>query len=252
MNIRQYLLTISAWISFGAGIAGAQYREWTPANRAPVRAEYAGEAAGIIVLRREDGTELKLQYSDLSGADRQFVQLRNPPRIDIRITFLDDTRTVGTFGSLKSTYQLVCEILRPAFSVRKNVTDDYTPPLTLEVVVIGQSLETDRFLVLDRITRTFRFTEENDGEFTGVSNPIDLLHTEGSVRAGIEYHDYVAAVRDPTGKIIALESGDSDLERHAATLLAAEPGAVFDRDLRPITPRRPAGTVLDFILGRGL
>lgn len=245
MGTRIVVIFVWILILFRADSVCAEMRTWTNVSGDTLQAEYVREAAGVVILRLEDGTEIKKDYRDLSEADQQFVQLQNPPRLDIDVSVKDETRTVGTFGGWRNTYQLIYEILHPSVTIKKNALDDYVSQLTLELAIVGQVLETDRYILLDHMTQTFQF--EQLDEFSVESVPIDLYRTRGSVKTGIEYYGYIAVVRDSVGETIAMKSNYSDLQRHADTILTAEPQDEFTRKFKRVKPRKPGGDVLPFI-----
>ena len=61
-----------------AGMAGAEGRMWTARSGSTVEAEWAGEEAGTVRLRKADGKVVGIALSALSEADQAYVRSQRP------------------------------------------------------------------------------------------------------------------------------------------------------------------------------
>ncbi len=238
MKCLHTLVLLALTVLFPTGSAAGEYRQWTDSNGATLIAEYVRKEVDSVVLRREDGAEFKVAYKSLSEPDQQFVMLRNPPRVEIKVEPNVDTYTVGYLGNGGYDYTVQYEVVEPVVMVRKIVTDLYDAPLTLEMLILGRVREIDRYLVIDSTKTNFTFTGENTYKFTCRGYPLDLQQTKGSWRSGIEYYGYLVAIRDSRDIIIAIKGSSSSLEEHADELIGASVGSMLTDDLRVVKPRR--------------
>jgi pimeloyl-ACP methyl ester carboxylesterase len=61
-----------------SGSAGAESRVWTARTGSTLEAEWTGEEAGKVLLRKEDGKVLGIALSALSDADQAYVHSKRP------------------------------------------------------------------------------------------------------------------------------------------------------------------------------
>jgi len=218
--------------------APAQMRDWVDKDGKMVKAEFVRKEVESVVLLKEDGTELKVAYSDLSEEDQKVVMLLTPPRIEINMEPSVDTYTVGYLGNDGYDYTVQYQVVEPSVVLRKKSTDHYYAELTLELVILGRVREIDRFLIIDRSRTPFRFTGQTSYEFIYSGYPLDLRQVKGSWKSGVEYEGYLVAVRDSRGVLIAVKASKAALEQNADAVMAAEVGSMLTDDLRVIQPRR--------------
>lgn len=221
-----------------AGNARAELREWTDRGGKTVMAEFVRREVESIVLRKEDGTELKVAYRSLSDPDQQVVMLLTPPRMEIYVEPHVNTYTVGYLGNDGYDYTVQYEVVDPSVLLRRTSTERYDAPLTLELVILGRIREIDRYLIIDSSKTPFAFTGKTGYEFTYRGYPLDLQQIKGSWKSGVEYEGYLVAVRDSRGILIAVKGSKLALEEHADEVIVAEIGSMLTDELKVIKPRR--------------
>ncbi len=221
-----------------AGYAGAEFRPWTGVNGQSVEAEYVRMAEGSVVLRKRDGAEVKVAMDALCEEDRRYAMLQNPPRIVIEVEDKVDRNTVAYAGGR----EMRMESVMAAVSLNKGNSDPYDAELSLDVVLIGELEQLDRYTIIEHSRSTFRFTDENKGLATLTCGPVDLRTIRGNRNAGARYDGYLVIVRDSRDELVALKGSRLDFEKHADALRAAGKGTLFDKDftfIREGGARRP-------------
>jgi hypothetical protein len=238
MKLFKTLIEPMLLMVFLTGSANAELREWTDRDGKTVKAEFVRREVESIVLRKEDGTELKIAYALLSEPDQQVVMLQTPPRMEINVEPSVDTYTVGYLGNDGYDYTVQYEVVEPSVLLRRTSTEHYDAPLTLELVIIGRIREIKRYLIIDSSRTPFSFTGNTSYEFTYTGYPLDLQQIKGSWKSGVEYEGYLVAVRDSRGILIAVKGSKLALEAQADEIMGAEVGSMLTDDLKVIKPRR--------------
>ncbi len=237
MNIHNMLIPAMVALVCFVGSARAELREWTDTDGKTVKAEFVRKEVESVVLRREDGTELKVAFSLLSDADQDYVMLRTPPRIEINMEPSVDAYTVGYLGNGGYDYTVKYQVVEPSVLLRKTSTDPYYAPLTMQVVIIGRIREVNRYIIIDNTAVPFTFTGQQSYEVTYRGFPLDLRQIKGSWKSGVEYEGYLVAVRDSSGAIVAAKASKLALEEHADEVSSAAAGSMLTRRLRIIQPQ---------------
>jgi hypothetical protein len=238
MKILNTLVPVIVAMLTVPGITPAEMREWMDADGKTVNAEFVRKEVESVVLRTEDGTELKVAYNILSEEDRQYVMLQTPPRLEIRVEPNVRNYTVGYLGNDGYDYTVKYEVVEPRVFLRRTSTHHYDAELILELVILGRIREIDRYLVIDNSKTPFSFTGRTSYEYTYAGYPLDLQQIRGSWRSGVEYKGYLVAVRDSRGVLIASKASWASLQENADEVMAAEIGSMLTDDLQVIQPRR--------------
>ena len=220
------------------GTASAELRDWKDKDGKTIKAEFVRREVESVILRTDDGTELKVSYKVLSEEDRQYVMLQTPPRLEIRVEPNVRNYTVGYLGNDGYDYTVKYEVVEPRVFLRRTSTHHYDAELTLEMVILGRIREIDRYLIIDNSKMPFSFTGKTSYEYSYAGYPLDLQQIRGSWRSGVEYKGYLVAVRDSRGVLIASKASWASLQENADEVMAAEVGSMLTDDLRVIQPRR--------------
>lgn len=237
---RIYIIALLALLFLGER-ALAEFRVWTDSDGDKVEAEYVRTVIDTVVLKLKSGKQLEVKLSKLSEQDRQHAMLLNPPGVNIKVSTQVDDKTVGYLGDVEYSYRLKYEIVKPAVTVKKEGATPYTAPLQLEMAVLGEVEETDRYIIIDRTQSAFVFTSKNKNQFSYRGEPIDLQLITGSLKVGIKYHGYVVVVRDSLGRILGRKGSRESLEEAADKILKFDTNAQFNENLEPVKPRKANG-----------
>lgn len=83
-----------------AGSADAESRTWTARSGATMEAEWAGEEAGMVRLRKADGKVLGIALSALSDADQAFIRSQRPAATTSTAAATPATASAMTLGGV--------------------------------------------------------------------------------------------------------------------------------------------------------
>lgn len=234
--------------------AGAEMRTWKLKDGRTFEAEIA---AGIqrgtsVKLLLVNGRKVEMPLDQLSDADREYVELSRPPKLDIEV--IKNLKKINYAGQLTKWSADV----RPAethaifgVQVKQVGSGDYTHELKAELFAIGQQIFARRFMILDRESWTFRLTEANKKEFEKRSkrNVIlrdyqlwDYYDQQGYARRGEKYFGYIIVVTDERGEIVAHQESHKWLYEHIDNLMQLSVGNYMDETCTRQYPIRP-GTI---------
>ncbi len=162
--------------------------------------------------------------------------LQCPPKIEIKVEDKVDRETVGYTGGRQGGSEIRVQSVRANVSMRKTSSQPYDADLKLTVFLVGRTVQLDRYVILDRLDSTFRFTEENKGDCSFSCGPVDLRYVTGSRKAGSKYEGYIVVIRDARNEIVVSQANRNEFERNASAMLEGRKGSVFDRDFNLIRP----------------
>lgn len=245
MKTKFTLLTALIFIALLA-TTHAELRVWTDEAGKTIEAEHVRTLTDEVVLRKSDGTELRVSLETLSERDRKYAILQTPPRIDISVSVDTDRSNTG-YGNRRSA-QVQEEMISVEAKIRKSSSAPYEAPLRAELYIIGSPEQKDGYVILDKRTERFSFTTENDNQHIFDSRDIKLKQLETGREQGVEYKGYLIAVRDKSRGVISLKCSKLGYEKNAEAIMAGEKGTMFDGDFKEVgqktmeeirTPNKP-------------
>jgi hypothetical protein len=226
----QVLLTIG----IASSMAMAEMRVWTAQSGKTVEAEFVRTTGDKVVLRKTDGSEIKVPLDALSEKDRRYAVLQAPPRIEISVA-ADVDRSNKTGGSNRgSGLQLQQETIVAKVKVEKASPAPYVAPLEAEVYLIGHVEQTDNYIILDHTKSGFSFSGENANEHAFESMEVNLRQLESGQQMGVEYRGYLAVVQDKAGNILEIKTNKLDFQRNADAIMGSKRGDAFDENFNPV------------------
>lgn len=212
------------------GSVRAELRIWTDKSGNSIEAEHVRTLSDKVVLRKADGTEIKVSLDTLSDRDRRYAILQTPPRIEISVSTDSDRSNTG-YGNRRNVQE---ETVSVEVKIRKSSPSPYEAPLTAELYLIGAPENDAGYIILEKHRQKFSFTAENKNLHTFESKDVSLKQLEGGRQMGIEYKGYLIAVTDKTGEIISIKCSKLDFEKNAKAIRACEKGARLDTDYKVI------------------
>lgn len=222
---------LSLIILVGAAVSMAgELRVWTDENGSTVEAEYIRTQDGRVVLRKNDGVEMRVSLDTLSERDRDYVALQHPPRISISVSPKSNRSNTGYSRGVQVTE----ETISVRAVIRKSSSAPYDEVLTAELVLIGRRPGQSAYVLLDKQSSAFRFTKENNSSFSLESADVNLKQVEFGATRGVEYAGYVLIVRDPSGEVVEFKANKIEFSKHAQTIAAGSKGTVFDEQFRVV------------------
>jgi hypothetical protein len=196
-----------------------------------------------IPLINTAGETVKVPYSQLSPADREFIDISRVPKLDVDI--LKSLKKVHFSSKLATKDSLVRQPeLRASFGVRvKQVgSGSYDHELTAEFFAIGKQIFANRYLVLDRDSVSFKLNRDNDRRIDYVNNreyPLRDMYVGTYTRYGEKYFGYLVLVTDELGRVVAHEESNGWLFDHYEKILQLQIGNYLDNEGNRRYPIRP-------------
>lgn len=236
-------------------------RTWHFKNGQVLEAEYVKTVMDKYRLIDADGKEytLPIEAFDLSDEDREYLELENPPKLEIE--FRKSVQRIS-FTKVRGSEDRPPE-QRAKFGVliKQTGSGDYPYPLTAEVFAVGQEIKGDRYILLDRFYSSFTLTGyRSEFEFHSkrIIRMTDMWGTPtgntGLIlfsRRGEQYYGFVIVVKDKRGKIIAADASNDWMLDHLDMLEERGLGNYMDRTFQRTYPSRPSsnygdiGTLMD-------
>ncbi len=216
-------------------------RTWTMADGTTLEAEYLSVIGGNVVLRSPQGKQIKLDGNQLSEADREFIELANPPKFIISFTKQSSQRMIESTPYLDRIPPIVVD-WKFGVKLKQTSASEYNHALTVEIFAVGQQLmDGNKYMLLDRQTTTFTPTKANQRshEFrspkTVETQKYDLMEQT----FGREYKGYLVLVRDKRGEIVQYAASNEWLYENLEDLLKIQVGNFFDDTCKRVHPTGP-------------
>lgn len=149
-----------------------------------------------------------------------------PLHLDIDVAADTDDRNIAEGSS--GTAQL--NILTCRVRISQTFGAEYDKPLTMELYIIGQQIQTGFYGVMDVIKKRFTLTNENDRAFEFTTKPYIFGRTSGNINVGGEYETYLVVVLDEAGEIVETRCGRALSKKEIAIVRKFGPMTLFDRD----------------------
>lgn len=209
--------------------ARAELRVWTDQSGKSIEAEHVSTLSDKVVLRKADGTQVRVSLETLSERDRKYAILKTPPRLDISVSPKNDRSNTGMGGSRRG-WQISDESIVVEASVKKSSSLPYDALLEAELFLLGGADNKEGYIVFDIARSEFKLTTSSPHSFD--SKEVTLQQREAGETRGIQYEGYFLVVRDENDTIISTKSSKLAFEKHADAILAAQIGTVFDEDFK--------------------
>ncbi|MDZ8117819.1 SHD1 domain-containing protein [Pontiella agarivorans] len=217
-------------------------RIWNLVTGKSFEAEYIAMVGGNVVFKTAGGKTSKVPLQQLSAGDREFVELLNPPVLDLNFTrkMQEQTFTEGYYGTWPRP-----PVTRARFGVRIKQTSagDYNHELRAQIYAVGQqrTRPEKKYVLLDRQQVSFSLTKENKRSYEFLSEREEILTSfdvSGEPR-GEKYYGYLVVVRDARDQIVAVDASNDWLLDHIGRVEKLAVGMYFDKDCIRTFPGRP-------------
>jgi len=235
MNRLKTILCILA--IFGLQVsAPAEMRTWTLKNGKTFEGDMTRTYLNKMVLLEPDGNEITvpLDLFNFSDADREYLSLEDPPGFKVEIKKSIQRKN---FAMVRGSEGRPLE-QRATFGAKVTLVDkrDYAHELTVEYFAIGDEINGDRHILLDRMKSTFLPGSENKWSHEFYSGrtvrmtdlPFLQRDLADFTRRGEQYGGFVVTVRDMRGKLIAIDSSREWMTDHLENLEKLRIGNYFD------------------------
>ncbi len=232
-----------------------ELRTWHLANGQTVEAAFERVLFDKLVLKTADGKDVTIPKDEfaLSAADREYLELEDFPKLDLLFRKSIERKN---FSMIRGSENRPPE-QRASFGAKvvQKSTAEYNHPLTVEYFAIGQEIKGDRYILLDRMSKTFTPTKENKRSVEFYSNRLvrmtDLWDASQTYsRRGEQYYGFIITVKDKRGKLVAVDASNNWLADHLDTLETRRIGNYMDKTCMRAFPSRPKSYLANQAAGR--
>ena len=217
-----------------------ELRIWSVGEK-EVSARFVTEIGDKVVLEDERERQQKVLKSRVSEADRLYTELVQPPKFNIDFSKKSGQRFFEESPLLPGAQWLPRQ-LDYTFSARLKQTSagEYIHELKVEFFAIGEEIEGDNYILLDRQESRFIPTKENERSHTFSGDTVALrTNTIFSERRGQKYGGYLVLVTDERGIIVDYGTSHKWLLELVNTLRRFPEGRHFDKSGARVEPPRP-------------
>jgi len=218
---------------------GNEMRTWVVGDGKTLEAKFVTVIGGKAVLKDSRGRQRKVPVDRLSGDDRLYVELAQPPKFNIDFSKQSSQRFFKESPILSG---FLPKQIDHVFSTRlKQVSaGEYNHELKVEFFAIGEEIEGDNYILFDRQESHFTPTKENRRSHTFSGAPVPLRESVlFSERRGQKYGGYLVVVTDERGRIIDQGSSHKWLQDILGNLRTLPVGKHFDKAGNRVCPPRP-------------
>ncbi|VGO19797.1 SHD1 domain-containing protein [Pontiella sulfatireligans] len=219
-------------------------RVWTLTSGKTVEAEFITVIGGQVALKMPKGRQQKIPLAALSDADLEYIDFATPPEFSIDFSKKSSQlprpeESPYIWGDLRPL-----QIFGYTFGVKlkQKSAGAYNHELTVEYFAIGEEVDGDNWVLLDRRSDVFMPTKENKGrhELYGdeVRLQVQALRASAPMR-GTKYGGFVITITDERGKIIQHAASHDFLYEGFENLKRLPVGKHFDKDGLRVCPPRP-------------
>ncbi len=228
-------------VIFAGGLSsGVEARTWVLVDGRKLEAEFMHVMGSKVVLKNTLGGTVKVKLPLLSPEDRVFIELENPPQLEISFRRKSEKKKIST----RFTTKLLPKIQINMFGARikQKSTGFYGHELYVELFVIGKERAGDRFILLDRQAGTFFLSQKKkrSHEFWGGKVELDEYEIFYVSRPrGKKYAGHLIVVTDARGKMIASQTTHGWLLENIGNLKKMPVGGYMDKACMRTFPTRP-------------
>jgi hypothetical protein len=220
-------------------VAESDMRLWATADGRTMEAEFITAMGGNVILKTGKRKQVKMPLETLSEADRLYISLAVPPKLDINFLKTTKPRKFGATMEGKAP-PVVGSFYTFAARIKQTSTRPYGHPLTAEFFAIGDEIGGQKKMLLDYQRAEFTLSEESDYSFEFKGPPVELLdYTVNNERRGKRYGGYLVVIKDSRGEIIAYETPSEKLYKNLENLRKIHVGWYFDKECNRCLPTPP-------------
>ena len=218
-------------------------RTWTLVGGRTFEAEFVSLVGDKVAFKKARGKLTKIPRGEMSKEDLTFIQLEEPPELDI--SFSKKSRQRVYPESLSNQPRPTSYNYVFSAKIKQISTKRYDQELQVEVFVIGAEIGGNKYILLDRHKHRFTPTKENQrfGQFEGENVVLTdyLIGTNqiGRQHRGRKYSSFLVVVTDSRGKIIAHETPKKWLFENLENLRGVPVGRYFDKTCTRVGPTPP-------------
>lgn len=217
--------------------AVAEMHVWTFSNGKSLEAEFVAFSGDQIALKSVKGKVKKIPVSEFSAEDLQYLELINPPRLELEVGKSSDQRR---YPPTHNNNNLPRQNIFTFFTRIKQASNKvYSHGLTVEVFIIGDEKNGDKNLLFSYQKENFNL-EGSGSSFEMKSTEIKITEYDlNGQRRGNGYQGYMILVTDSRGEIIASKASRDEWLLIVENLRKLPVGKTFDETGERAWPSRP-------------
>ncbi len=219
-------------------------RTWTGTDGKMLEAEFVATIGDKAVLKDSRGRQRKIPLAQLSGEDRLFIELANSPKFNIDFSKQSSQTIVEKGPFAYPGAEWTPRFYDYVFSTRlkQSSAGEYNHELHIEFFAIGEEIDGNNYILLDRQESDFTPTKENgrSHSFSGDKLRLEVRDwSQVSMYRGQKYGGYLVVVTDSRGEVIDVGSSHNWLPDLTDKLRELPLGKHFDKTGTRVYPPSP-------------
>lgn len=217
-------------------------RSWETADGKVFEAEYVAFVGGKVILKSPQGRQTLLKQQ-LSEEDRKYIELLNPPQLDLSVTSTSSS-VFDTLDGVKT--EVMGHDYVYSGHIRQTGAGSYRHQLKAELFAIGVQRYAEKYILLDRVESAFYLTDDRDRSHSFSGRKVHLRkidprrwETADFTVRGEKDYGYLLVVTDERGAIIASKASARWLADVYEPLRNLPVGAYMDETGRRVFPEGP-------------
>jgi len=224
-----------------ARTAEDELRMWTMAGGEPLEARFVAMIGKKVVLKDVRGRQRKIPVDRISAEDRMYIELARPPKFNIDFTKKSSQVIVDTSTPFWVTSEFHRSDFDYVFSARlkQRSVGEYNHELAVEFFAIGEEVDGDNYILLDRQKSNFTPSKENSRSHAFHGDTIRVTDFVLFQTRGQKYGGYLVVVTDSRGTIIDYGTSHKWLPGILGNLRKLPVGRHFDKSGSRVFPPSP-------------
>jgi hypothetical protein len=216
-------------------------RIWTVDGETSLEAEFVLVMGDKVVLKNRKNKQVKIPKKRFCEDDLHYISLVSPPRFTIN--FKTNRRQQRAPDQPPDTWVRPIQIFGYEFGVDiiQKSSADYPHQLTVEFFAIGDEVDGDNFVLLDRQKDTFILSSDNKRTYSFKGEKVETIKKgilPGTPLHGVDYSGYLVTVSDERGQIIQHSATREFLFENLEALKKVVVGRHFDKNCNWVGPPR--------------
>lgn len=221
-----------------------EMRVWTSIKGKKIEAKLRTVMGDKVILENKKRKQIKLPINQLSEEDRVFLEFAVSPQLDIDFTKKSVQVSNPPLSPWVGQNQRPLQIFNYTFGVKVKQTSagEYKRELTIEYVAVGEEVDGDNYVLLERKVSTFRPSVENRRSHEFYGDPVEILriaYRDSAPLRGTKYGGYLVIVRDERGNVIQYDASHEFLYENLSNLSKLKSNNHFDKNCLRTIPAQP-------------
>ncbi len=224
-----------------------EMRTWTLDGGKSVQARFVAIIGKEVVLKDPRGRQKKIPLERFSEADRNYIELEQPPEFNIDFAKLTSQWTYPPSPYSTRVPPTMFDYTFKA-KLKQVSTGDYDHDLKVEIFAVGKQYSDDNsFVLLTREDDHFVPAKQENRLFSYSTKKKVTLHVTNIFSAfqGTKYYGYLVVVTDERGEIIQHAESNAWLFNILDNLRTLPVGSYFNKSGKRIHPTQPRSTNYD-------